>query len=196
MKTIKGIFFSLFSSWIKLRYKRIILEENVRIYPSTSFSFLYCNNTGKISVGSESIIGSFDKTYRMGWFHPTRLSILAPDASIVIGKSTYLNCVNICASNSITIGSYCHFASGVQIVDYNGHLIYKYNRKDRDEGSPITIGNNVWIGLNAIVLKGTEIGDNSVVAAGSVVKGSFPPFSLIGGNPAKLIKILDKDRFS
>ena len=49
----------------------------------------------------------------------------------------------------------------------------------------IVIGNNVWIGLNAIILKGSVIGDNSVVTAGSVVKGVFPNNALIQGNPAQ-----------
>jgi len=52
----------------------------------------------------------------------------------------------------------------------------------------ITIGNDVWIGTRAIVLPGVNIGDHSVVAAGAVVTKSFPPYSIIGGVPAKLIK--------
>ena len=53
------------------------------------------------------------------------------------------------------------------------------------------LGENVWVGLNAIILKDTVIGNNSVIAAGSVVKGKFPDNALIQGNPAKVIKILD-----
>ena len=56
----------------------------------------------------------------------------------------------------------------------------------------IKIGDNVWIGWNCTVLKGVQIGENSVVAAGSVVlKGIYPNNSLIAGNPAKVIKVLD-----
>ena len=59
---------------------------------------------------------------------------------------------------------------------------------DKSNAEPITIGDQVWIGANVIVLKGVEIGAHSIVAAGSVVTRSFPPGSLIGGNPARLIR--------
>lgn len=195
MNRFKKVFFTLVSTYYKLRYKNIEIDKGVRIYPSTSFAFLYCNKSGSIKIGKDAIIGCRNKAYRMGWWHPVRLSITDQYASIVIGEGSYINGVNICAKKSIIIGKRCHFASGVQIIDYNGHLIYSFDRLERDEAKPVIIGNNVWVGLNSIILKGTEIGDNSIVAAGSVVKGQFPPYSLIAGNPAKIIKILDKNYF-
>lgn len=56
------------------------------------------------------------------------------------------------------------------------------------EERPILIGNDVWIGTRVIILPGVNIGSHSIVAAGSVVTKSFPEYSLIGGNPARLIK--------
>lgn len=78
------------------------------------------------------------------------------------------------------------------MIDGNGHETYSLNRTiGRDMPKPIVIGNNVWIGVNAIILKGSMIGENSIVGAGSVVNGLFPANSLIIGNPAKLVKILE-----
>ena len=57
--------------------------------------------------------------------------------------------------------------------------------------APVIIGNNVWIGMNATILKGVTIGDNSVVAAGSVVTKSVPANVVVAGNPAVVIKKLD-----
>lgn len=196
MHNLKSLFFSLITFCYKIRYRRLSVEKNVRIYPGTSIAFLYCNRSGSIIIGENANIGSFNSRYRVGWYYPVRLSIMAPNAHIKIKEGTFVNGVNICAKKSIIIGKLCHIASGVQIIDYNGHMIYKLDRKESDQPQPVFIGNNVWIGLNSIILKGTEIGDNSIVAAGSVVKGCFPPFSLIAGNPAKLVRILDENRFS
>lgn len=70
-------------------------------------------------------------------------------------------------------------ASGVNIIDGNGHETNSLDRtKGRDLPKEIVIGNNVWIGLNVIVLKGSIIGDNTIIAAGSVVKGIVPANSI------------------
>lgn len=61
----------------------------------------------------------------------------------------------------------------------------------RDKPKTIKVGNNVWIGLNVTILKGTVIGNNCVIAAGSVVKGEFPDNVLIQGNPAVIVSNLE-----
>ena len=58
---------------------------------------------------------------------------------------------------------------------------------------PVIIGDGSWIGINTTILQGSTIGRNSVVGAGSVVKGKFPDYSVIAGNPARIIKRFDKD---
>ena len=95
-------------------------------------------------------------------------------------------------SKKLVIGKNSVIASGVHIIDSNGHILNSNNRtKGRDIPADIIIGENVWIGLNSVILKATIIGNNSVVAAGSIVKGEYPANSLIQGNPAKLVKILE-----
>lgn len=62
------------------------------------------------------------------------------------------------------------------------------------ENKPITIGNNVWVGTRVIILDGVTIGDNSIVASGAIVTKDVPPYSIVGGIPAKVIKTLfDED---
>ncbi len=86
----------------------------------------------------------------------------------------------------LIIGSNTIISWNVSIMDGDGHSLI-YGDKNNTPMS-IIIGNNVWIGNNAIILKGVNIGDNSVIAAGSVVTQSVPSCSLVAGNPAKIIR--------
>jgi len=98
--------------------------------------------------------------------------------------------VRISASDSIEIGDNCMIASGAYITDSDWHGIY--DRIERNaEPAPIRIGNNVWIGDRATVLKGVSIGDNSIVGAGAVVARDVPANVVVAGNPARVVKQLD-----
>ena len=99
----------------------------------------------------------------------------------IIGNNTSVNSNNMIACHeSVEIGSGCQFSPNVQIYDHD------HDFRDEDgisamhyKTSPVKIGNNVWIGANTVILRGTEIGDNSVIGAGSVIKGVFPVGSVI-----------------
>jgi NDP-sugar pyrophosphorylase family protein len=84
-------------------------------------------------------------------------------------------------------------ANGAYVTDSDWHTIYDRNARD-PEPRPVHIGNNVWIGDHATVLKGVTIGDNSVVGAGAVVTQSVPANVVVAGNPAKIVKHLDPER--
>ncbi|GAB1443509.1 hypothetical protein MASR2M39_23500 [Ignavibacteriales bacterium] len=123
---------------------------------------------------------------------PTTILIDKANAIVEIGEKTRLNGAYVHAQKEIRIGKNCVIASGVNILDANGHELISGDRTwGRDTPEPIIIGDNVWIGLNSVILKGTIIGNNSVVGANSVVKGEFSKNSLIIGNPGKVVKILD-----
>lgn len=70
-------------------------------------------------------------------------------------------------------------------MDCNQHTIHRDGYRFRN---PVIINDNVWIGMNAIILPGVTIGKGAVIAAGSVVTKDVPPYSLVGGNPAKIIR--------
>jgi len=123
-----------------------------------------------------------------------------------IGDYTLLNGALVMAEESIEIGSYCLISWNVGIADSDFHPLepalrridamaispYSNPRPERPEIStrPVKIGDNVWIGMNAVILKGVTIGDNSVVAAGSVVSKSIPANVVVAGNPAVIVKEL------
>lgn len=145
-----------------------------------------------MKIGANCKIGASPKQYHAGMPFYTRLLCDGPNSSIIIGDNCRINGASIHAESNVYIGDNCVIASGVSIMDSNGHVVYSTNRTiGRDAPRPINIGNNVWIGLNSVVLKGSIIGDNCVIAVGSVVKGTFPQNSLIAGNPAKVVKYLE-----
>lgn len=101
--------------------------------------------------------------------------------------------VNISAAEHITIGNNCMFAADCYISDCDWHGLYNRIRPFRCT-KPITIGNNVWVGHGAKIGKGITVGENSIVAAGSVVIKDVPANTVVGGNPAKVIKTLNPRR--
>ena len=99
----------------------------------------------------------------------------------------------ISASDEITIGDGVMMANGAYITDSDWHTLY--DRTARSEKvTPVRIGNNVWLGDHASVLKGVSIGDNSVVAARAVVTRDVPANVVVAGNPARVVKALDPAR--
>jgi len=129
--------------------------------------------------------------------HRIRLTVwpaLGKEGRIEIG-SCCLICpgVRISAATEILIGESCMFAHGSFVTDSDWHGIY-----DRalpiGQSIPVHIGNNVWIGDSVIICKGVNIGENSIIGAGSVVVDDIPPNAVAAGNPAAVLKFLDVDR--
>lgn len=89
--------------------------------------------------------------------------------------------------NKIFIGDNTIFAPGVKVISAN-HDKVDYSKHIKNE-TPIRIGKNCWLGATSVILPGVQLGDNVIVGAGSVVTKSFGSNLIIGGNPAKIIKI-------
>lgn len=93
------------------------------------------------------------------------------------------------ANNGIVLGRNCLIAPGVKIVSSNHRQSVD---RSFEETGPIVIGDDVWIGTNAVILPNVKIGDRCIIGAGSVVTKSFElPNRLIAGNPAKIIKVIE-----
>jgi maltose O-acetyltransferase len=108
--------------------------------------------------------------------------------NIHVGNNFYAgyNCT-ILDMAEVRIGNDCMIAPNVALYTA-GHSVEPKDRNKSGYGIPITIGNNVWIGGSCVILPGVNIGDNSIVAAGSVVTKDVPTNTIVAGNPAKILK--------
>lgn len=120
---------------------------------------------------------------------------------ITIGKNTYgeISCLATRKTNKLFIGAYCSIADNVTFVlcaDHNIGLIstYPFQAKlfghdiDATSKGDIIVDDDVWIGYGATIMSGVHIGQGAVVAAGAVVTKDVPPYAIVGGVPAKVIK--------
>lgn len=114
--------------------------------------------------------------------------ILGENAKFSIGENSFIS-VNsrITCSKEIIIGDDCAISWNVQIMDTDIHNIVTNGEKNSETKS-VRIGNHVWIGTQAIILKGVTIGDGAIVSAGAIVTKDVQSKCLVGGNPAKIIR--------
>lgn len=109
-------------------------------------------------------------------------------AGVQIGRNTMVSLgakIDV-RRGMVRIGNDCHITYGVVILSHDG-AARQIDPDDNGEGA-VTIGNKVFVGVNAVVLKGVTIGDNSVIAAGAVVSSDVPKNVVVAGNPARIMR--------
>lgn len=144
---------------------------------------------GAIRVAKTARLGYFPSPhFYSGYMH---VEARSRDSEISVGERTFINnnAVLIAERGKISIGSRCFIGSNFQCVSSDFHGLDPRNRDDY-KSADVRIGDDVFIGNDVTILKGVSIGGGATIAAGAVVTKSFPENALIGGNPAKLIRIL------
>jgi acetyltransferase-like isoleucine patch superfamily enzyme len=178
------------------------IPQNVDVHDSayleTSYSFLlYRSQLPKgvrIGRGSTTYLGTmFD---------------VGPQGRVRIGDFSLIHGAWFICDSQIEIGDYALISWNVVLMDTYGISINPSERRQQLQSlpfesnrrmprgaptRPICIGRNVWIGFDCVVLPGVTIGNGSVVGARSVVTENVPPYTLVAGNPARLIRNLEND---
>ena len=166
--------------YYKLKYK--VLNKNVFIGKNFRVnSRLSIRGPGKVVIGDNVVVGASSQAVTPCTYHK--------NAQIIIGNNVFLNGTRFGCKRSIEIGDDCILAD-CRILDTDFHSINPEKRNDAGyiESAPVKIGNNVWISLGCLVLRGVTIGDNSTISAQSVVCNDVEKSSLYAGNPAVFIK--------
>ena len=136
-----------------------------------------------IRIGDNCTFNSSSRFNFRGINHPCIIQTGKPGAKIIIGNRCGFSGVSIVADKEVIIGDNVIVGANAIIGDRDDHSeIYA------SEPCPIHIGNHVWIGMNATIMKGVTIGDNAIVGAGAIVTKDVPANAIVAGVPARIIK--------
>ncbi|NTF34236.1 acyltransferase [Rhizobium skierniewicense] len=140
---------------------------------------------GLVPEPAQLVIKERGELHLAGQFHAYSGSTIGiqSGAKLTLGSGFCNRQSWISCGCEITIGEEVFIADQAIIRDWDGH-----NLVGRPNKAPIRIGNHVWIGMRAMILKGVTIGDGAVIAAGAVVTKDVPPRSVVAGNPAKIVR--------
>ena len=183
--------YKLVMKMTKVRYGKNLLLKGAPV--------IFNKKGAELTIGDNVTIKSSFLSNLVGLYSKTIIVTRAPGAYIRIGNNVGMSGVTIYARKGIEIGENTAIGGNTKILDNDFHpieaearnkLLADKNGGDSDlvPAKPIKIGKNCFIGCNAIILKGTELGDGCVVGAGAVVSGKFESDSVIVGNPARVIK--------
>lgn len=144
---------------------------------------VYRFQCSRIEIGDNCTFNSLSLFNFRGINHRCIIQTGKPGARIKIGSCCGFSGVSIVADKKVVIGNNVIIGANAIIGDRDDHSeIYA------SEPRPIHIGNHVWIGMNATIMKGVTIGDHAIIGAGAIVTKDVPAFAIVTGVPAKIIK--------
>lgn len=165
---------------------RVIADRSANV----SWTQLWATRGGVVYIGEGSIVHC-------------RIAFDAPGGVVRIGNACFIGASRLVCHSEINIGDDVIISWGVTIVDHDSHALdwngrardvsdWRHGRKNWDDVTirPVYIEDKVWIGFGATILKGVRLGKCSVIGAGSVVTKDVPPFSVVAGNPARVVRTL------
>lgn len=175
---------------IKMRWWRVNIG---RCYKFFGLCLIRRVPNSVIEIGSNACFRSAEWANLAGISHKCFLSTLSEGAELVIGDNCGFSGAILSSAVSIRIGDSVVVGANSVITDTDWHPLSVESRNNKGAGlaKPIVIEDNVWLGMNVLVLKGVSIGEGAVVAANSVVVNSIPPNVLVAGVPAKFVRYIN-----
>ena len=159
----------------------------------------YIWNSTKLVIQGEFVFGKNLIIASEGIDNFTRSQIVVlPNARLPIGDNVGMSQVTITCKQSIKIGNHVKIGAGTMIFDTNFHNVNWLMRRNHQQdlataiNECVIIGDDVFIGARSIICKGVNIGERTIIAAGSVVVKDIPSDCIAGGNPCRVIKYLPR----
>jgi len=171
-----GAGFAVRRAWYRLRYPRLEIGAGV----------LFIGRL-KLRAGTRLVLGDRVRI--------RKTVIVNGGGTVVVGPDTLLNGCWIGAREAVSVGAWC-LISDCNISDNDFHNLLPRERHGElspKAVGPVEIGDNVWVGARAIVLKGSRLGADSVIGSGAVVRGPVPEGVVMAGNPAQIVRRFTTD---
>jgi acetyltransferase-like isoleucine patch superfamily enzyme len=145
----------------------------------------------RVNIGARLQLRSSRRSNPLGPNHPCILSTRTAEAILAVGDDFGMTGGSIVCQQQVTIGSRVTMGCNSIITDTDFHPLNADTRRNdflAGESKPVIIEDDVFIGMNALVLKGVRLGAGCVIGAGSVVTRDVPPRAVVAGNPARVIR--------
>lgn len=183
----KSNYFKIF-----MKLNKVSFGKNLNLF---GVPVIFKKRGSVLKIGDDCNIKSSFLSNLIGLSQRTIIVTRTKEAKIEIGDNVGISGATIYARKGISIGDNTLIGGNVKILDNDFHPVEAKVRRatphEHIKMAPIVIGENVFIGCNALILKGVTIGDNSVIGAGSVVNKDIPANCVAAGNPAKIIKMIE-----
>ena len=178
MPTPAGVLSRTLTAYYKLRYRRFVeFGSTVRVKGRLKFS-----GPGKIVIGDRVY---FDNA--MG--QANRIRTTDANAVVTIGEGCYVNGVEVIANDRVDIGPKCMIADSlIMTSDFHSTRRSRWDNDARPRSGPVTIGANVWLAARTSILQGVTVGEDSVVALGTVVATDVPAGYIVASQQQRLVR--------
>jgi len=143
----------------------------------SAFAFLHCRSNRPAALRTGRACGIYN-----GCFFE-----LGPHGEVELGDYCTLVGAIVATNSRIAIGNYCFIAHEVVIADAPAAVPWRGGESEAAPGLSVSLGDDVWVGAGAVLLKGARIGDGAIVAARAVVDFAVPPGAIVAGNPACVV---------